>query len=206
MGMYDQILALEWIRDNIGAFGGDPSLITLFGESAGGGSISAHLLSPLSRHLFKRGILQSGTINAPWSYMAGETARRISLDLINDVGCDASLVGTDTAKVMRCMRQVDGSTLSTAQWKYYYGILGFPFTITVDGLFLPKHPVELLSEGNFTNNIDILIGSNQDEGRLIPSTCFALLLCRPILSIFGPLTVNCISFNIHQLLSCSCAA
>lgn len=63
--MWDQALAIRWLKDNARAFGGDPELITLFGESAGGGAVSLHLLSPVTRGLVTRGILQSGTLNAP---------------------------------------------------------------------------------------------------------------------------------------------
>ena len=165
MGLYDQALAIKWIKDNARAFGGDPDSITLFGESAGAGSVSVHLLSPVSRHLIRRGILQSGSVNAPWSYMTAETSKKIAGALISDVGCNASLIDTDTSEVMRCMRQIDGKTLSMAQWKFYWGILGFPSAPTIDGVFLPKHPVDMLKEGNFKNT-ELLVGTNQDEGKL----------------------------------------
>ncbi|CAG2117407.1 unnamed protein product, partial [Medioppia subpectinata] len=60
VGLYDQLLALKWVRKNIHSFGGDRDRITIFGESAGSWSVSAHILSPLSKGLFKRAIMQSG--------------------------------------------------------------------------------------------------------------------------------------------------
>ena len=57
-GMFDQLMALQWVRDNIAAFGGNPDNITIFGESAGGVSVGLHLLSPLSRNLFSQAIMQ----------------------------------------------------------------------------------------------------------------------------------------------------
>ncbi|CAG2120579.1 unnamed protein product, partial [Medioppia subpectinata] len=61
-GFYDQLLGLKWVRENIHLFGGDKNQITLFGASAGSWSVSAHVLSPLSKGLFKRAIIQSGSV------------------------------------------------------------------------------------------------------------------------------------------------
>ncbi|KAF5294311.1 hypothetical protein FQA39_LY13455 [Lamprigera yunnana] len=162
MGLWDQALAIRWIKDNALAFGGDPELITLFGESAGGGSVSIHLLSPITKSLAKRGILQSGTLNAPWSYMSGERAQRIGEILVQDCGCNASMLSTKPSQVMDCMRAVDAKTISSQQWNSYSGILGFPSTPTVDGVFLPKHPIDMMMEGEY-EDIEILVGSNSDE-------------------------------------------
>ena len=164
MGLYDQALAIKWIKDNIESFGGDADSLTLFGESAGAGSVSVHLLSPVSQHLAKRAILQSGVINAPWSYMTAATSKNIALALISDVGCNASLVDIDPLQVMECMRNIDGKNLSLTQWNSYWGILGFPSAPTIDGVFLPKNPVDMIADGQFSHDIDVLIGTNQDEG------------------------------------------
>jgi len=158
-GLYDQTLAIQWIKDNIAAFGGDASSLTLFGESAGAGAVSVHLLSPVSRHLAQRAILQSGTVNAPWGFMTAQMSRNIANDLVVNVGCGS---GT-SAQVMQCMRKADAGNISQEQWKSYSGILRFPSAPTIDGLFLPKHPDDLLKDGAF-KNATILVGTNQDEG------------------------------------------
>ncbi|XP_066999998.1 acetylcholinesterase [Anabrus simplex] len=163
MGLWDQALAIRWLRDNAAAFGGNPDLITLFGESAGGGSVSLHLLSPVTRGLARRGIMQSGTLNAPWSYMTGEKAADIAKVLVDDCGCNATQLVDAPSKVMACLRAVDPKTISLQQWNSYWGILGFPSAPTIDGVFLPKHPIQLLKDGDF-HDTEILIGSNQDEG------------------------------------------
>jgi acetylcholinesterase len=163
MGLWDQALAIRWLRDNAAAFGGDPELITLFGESAGGGSVSLHLLSPVTRGLVRRGIMQSGTLNAPWSYMTAEKAADIGRVLVEDVGCNSSQLIESPSKVMACLRIVDSKTISVQQWNSYWGILGFPSAPTIDGFFLPKHPLDLIRDGDFEDT-EIIIGSNQDEG------------------------------------------
>ena len=66
--------------------------ITLFGESAGGSAVNLHLLSPVTRGLARRGILQSGTLNAPWSHMSGERAVEIGMSLIDDCNCNSSML------------------------------------------------------------------------------------------------------------------
>ncbi|XP_035787947.1 venom carboxylesterase-6-like [Anopheles albimanus] len=66
-GMKDQVLALRWVQKNIRAFGGDPQLVTIFGESAGGASVQYHMLSPVSRGLFQRAISMSGSALSLWS-------------------------------------------------------------------------------------------------------------------------------------------
>lgn len=162
--MWDQAMALGWLKENAAAFGGDKDLITIFGESAGGGSVSLHLLSPITRGLVRRGIIQSGTLNAPWSYMTGEKAIEIGRQLIDECNCNATQLREAPNKVMACMRSVDPKIISTTQWNTYWGILGFPSAPTIDGVFLPKHPIDLIREGNFDSS-EILIGSNQNEGQ-----------------------------------------
>nr|WLK66395.1 acetylcholinesterase [Eocanthecona furcellata] len=163
MGLWDQALAIRWIKDNIAAFGGDPELITLFGESAGGGSVSIHLISPVTRGLVRRGIMQSGTVNAPWSYMTGERAIEVGKVLVEDCGCNVTQLADSPSRVMACLRGVDAKTISVQQWNSYGGILAFPSAPTIDGVFLPKDPMELLVEGDFPET-EILIGSNLNEG------------------------------------------
>ncbi|KOC61630.1 Acetylcholinesterase [Habropoda laboriosa] len=162
MGLWDQALALRWLRDNAVAFGGDPDLITIFGESAGGSSVSLHLISPVTRGLVRRGILQSGTLNAPWSYMTGEKANEVARVLVDDCGCNSTMLQENPARVMACMRSVDAKTISVQQWNSYGGILGFPSAPTIDGIFLPKHPLDLLREADFKDT-EILIGNNENE-------------------------------------------
>lgn len=68
MGLKDQLLALKWVNENIHHFGGDKTKITLFGHSAGAVSVNYHVLSPASRNLFQRAIMQGGSALNPWAY------------------------------------------------------------------------------------------------------------------------------------------
>ncbi|XP_008552319.1 acetylcholinesterase [Microplitis demolitor] len=163
MGLWDQALALKWLKSNAAVFGGDPEAITIFGESAGGGSVSLHLISPVTRGLVRRGVLQSGTLNAPWSFMTAEKATDVARVLVDDCGCNSTMLMDNPARVMACLRSVDAKTISVQQWNSYWGILGFPSAPTIDGVFLPKHPLELLKEADFAET-EILIGNNQNEG------------------------------------------
>nr|XP_034829481.1 esterase FE4-like [Maniola hyperantus] len=82
-GMKDQVAALRWVKENIRKFGGDPDNITIFGESAGGASVSFHLVSPMTKGLFKRAIMQSGTITGwlPHTFRAKDKAILLSREL-----------------------------------------------------------------------------------------------------------------------------
>jgi len=176
MGLWDQALALKWLRENARAFGGDPDLITIFGESAGGSSVSLHLISPVTQGLVRRGILQSGTLNAPWSYMTGEKANEVARVLVDDCGCNSTMLQENPARVMACMRSVDAKTLSVQQWNSYWGILGFPSAPTIDGVFLPKDPLDLVKEADFKDT-EILIGNNENEGRDINVVYIYIYVC-----------------------------
>ncbi|KAJ8676386.1 hypothetical protein QAD02_012173 [Eretmocerus hayati] len=164
MGLWDQVMAIKWLKENAKVFGGDPNLITLFGESAGGGSVSLHLMSPATKGLIRRGILQSGTLNAPWSYMTAERATEVGRVLVGDCGCNSTALEDNPERVMACMRNVDAKTISVQQWNSYTGILGFPSAPTIDGEFLTKDPLDMLREEDFEKT-EIVIGNNQNEGR-----------------------------------------
>lgn len=158
-GMFDQLMGLEWVQQNIRHFGGDPNSVTLFGESAGSVSVSLHLLSPLSHGKFKRAILQSGTANMPWATLSQSEAKRRSLELASILGCQKTDQMTEVAD---CLRRFTPQRLADEQF-VARGILQFPFLPVVDGTFLPDKPVKLLNRGAF-KRCPLLTGFNVNEG------------------------------------------
>ena len=152
-GLLDQRLALQWVRDNVAAFGGDPENVTIFGESAGAWNVCAHVASPMSAGLFHRAISQSGGCTAGIASAAASAAR--AAEITTAVGCDGAL------DVLACLRAAPVDALLGA---YVFSELdGTP--ISVDGGFLPAHPRALFDAGTFSH-VPYMMGFNSDEGTL----------------------------------------
>ncbi|XP_077988194.1 cholinesterase-like [Glandiceps talaboti] len=157
-GLFDQVLALQWVQDNIHHFGGDPDQVTIFGESAGSDSVGYHLLSPMSRNLFKYAIMQSGSPNNPWGSISHELAVNRSTRLAIAVNCS----DTNKNAMLSCLRRTDAQRLVDNQF-VDSGPYIFPFVPVVDGTFLLETPQSALERHSFKNT-SILIGNNLNEG------------------------------------------
>ncbi|XP_015786857.1 acetylcholinesterase-like [Tetranychus urticae] len=150
IGLQDQLLALKWVHENIQKFGGDPNSVTIFGASAGSVSVSAHLLSPLSKGLFKRAILESGTI---YQNHNDDTLVLDSWELYNKTSCSKS------KDVLECMQKLPANEiLDNISDK----VLAYSFKVGDD--FLPYEPSKAFAEGFFDNSIDILLGVVKNDG------------------------------------------
>ncbi|KAM7396517.1 hypothetical protein PAMP_019552 [Pampus punctatissimus] len=152
VGMLDQVQALKWIQQHIHSFGGDPTLVTIFGESAGGVSVSLLLLSPLSDGLFHQAIAESGT--AAMDVLVANDSLLITQVVANASGCSIE----STEKIADCMRNLDIDTILIIGQD---ATLRFP--IIIDGHFLTK-PVDELFQKHELLTVPFMTGVNNDEG------------------------------------------
>ncbi|GMR36697.1 hypothetical protein PMAYCL1PPCAC_06892 [Pristionchus mayeri] len=168
MGLLDQQLALYWIKDHIFNLGGDPSRIVLFGESAGASAIVAHMIAPSSKHLFTNGILQSGALDNRWAMDSPSYALSKSLGLASRVNCSLDDAGLPLSMdgIVSCMRDIPAQTLVDELWNFNIHFLEFPFVIVSKdrNFFKDKDGFEALREGDFRDDVNIMIGINHDEG------------------------------------------
>ncbi|XP_039197774.1 cholinesterase-like isoform X2 [Crotalus tigris] len=162
LGLWDQQLALRWIKENAAAFGGDSSRVTIFGLSAGGSSVNFHLLASKSQDLFAQAVIQSGAANAFWSWRSPEEAKRLSLEFAHLLGCSED----SNTSILHCLESKNVSEFIQHEISMYFKggfLLNFPFRPTVDGDFLLGDPEKLMEEGQIQVK-PVLIGKTSDEG------------------------------------------
>ncbi|ESQ14518.1 MAG: carboxylesterase family protein [Thiohalocapsa sp. PB-PSB1] len=143
-GLMDQQLVLNWVQENVSAFGGDPENVTLMGESAGGISVCTHLVMPSSFGKFHRAIMQSGPCELDVPLAVGEqSGRKVAAKL----GC------ADAEDRLSCMRSKTPEELLS---------IGMSFYPVYDGIILPDAQSKLLAQGKFAR-VPVLLGTNKDE-------------------------------------------
>src|SRR5271163_2393000 len=152
-GILDQIAALEWVRDNIAEFGGDPGNVTIFGESAGGMSVGTLLAAPAARGLFLKAIPQSGACHtgAP-----RERANRNAERIMSKLGAS----GADAIRALTPDQLLKGTLL--ADGKTPDPEFGMAYQPVIDGAVMPRAAFEIVSEGA-SSDVAIMVGSTLDE-------------------------------------------
>lgn len=168
-GMKDQVAALRWVNNNISNFGGDPENITIFGESAGGACVSYHLISPMSKGLFKRAIAQSGTANCWWSQ--SEQARERAVVLAKQLGFTSG----DNIELYEFFKNVPLESLvklnvpiTASESAKTVGLAGIvnEKKFGNNEIFFSGNVYDLI-RSNIDEGVEIIVGYTEDEGIFI---------------------------------------
>ncbi|XP_013103438.2 juvenile hormone esterase [Stomoxys calcitrans] len=154
-GYLDQVLALQWVRDHITNFGGDPESVTIFGMSAGSMAISLHLASPLSKGLFHKAILMSGSASNHFHIDNVYWTRKLAKEL--------SCPQYNPADMVECLREISWKTIvnKCSEWEPY-SFINMKWNYEVDGKFLPKHPSQIF-KGGIYNKVPMIVGFAKNE-------------------------------------------
>lgn len=160
LGIRDQIAALQWVRENITAFGGDPEAVTIFGESAGAISVLTLMSAPSARGLFKRAIVESAP---PESLLQPQVATEMTRRYLKIIGVSPDHLDE--------LKKVSTDSLVTAMFTLIDQLMHEPTTVklispTIDGTLIPESPMAAIQAGHAAG-IDLMIGTNKDESTLL---------------------------------------
>ncbi|XP_060526017.1 carboxylic ester hydrolase-like isoform X2 [Cylas formicarius] len=172
-GLKDQLLGLKWVNKYISAFGGDPSKVTLVGQSAGAASVAFHILSPQSAGLFRGALAGSGTSLNPWAYNKDQVEMSFgTVATLNSQFRDSR----NSTEILAYLQTADAKDIDAATLEYSYAIgninnqqlqQAFFYAPVVEHHdnepFLTDLPYESLEKGNF-NKVPLLIGTSSEEG------------------------------------------
>lgn len=166
-GLMDMVAALEWVRNNIASFGGDPTRVTIFGESAGGGAVAALMLVPQAKDLFHRAIAESPYVHGwdrPLATRARgwEPAENVGLELGKALGA----AGETALGAMR--RATTADIMNVAGEGPLFRWSGTVWAPNVDGWIIPDDPIVMYNAGR-VHDVPLIAGVNDNEGALFRS-------------------------------------
>jgi len=167
-GLLDIVAALEWVRDNIAAFGGDPANVTLFGESGGGSKVAALMAMPAAKGLFHKAIIESGSLTRALTSEQANKTLDLTLRCLNVApGRLERLHTLSSQQVLAAMQSVlTASGIDLLSWQQ--GSWFHIFAPVVDGFVLPAHPFDPVAP-SVSADVPLLIGTTGDEAHTILS-------------------------------------
>ncbi len=162
-GLRDMIAALEWVRANVAHFGGDPSRVTIFGESAGGAAVMMLAASPAAQGLYQRAISESGDVRSWRPPVSANDEGTLTVEPLATAEANGRrLLAQLGARDIAAARALPADVIQKGETS---GLSPTPFTPILDGDILPGNEYELYQAGRF-NDTPVLVGTNADEGRI----------------------------------------